>query len=143
MVVLENGVFVPCRKQVVLTKIGENSDFAFYPQKQGASLLRPRKSMKMRKWRVSPRQNDRCQKHRPDNPKNMQMSRFIVMGLMCGTLTEVMFNHLNSSIPTSIIELKARPLTGTGCPSQPRQNKRLHEAKRSKSVKRHLSQTPP
>ena len=31
MVVLENGVFVPHRKQVVLTKIGDNSDIAFDP----------------------------------------------------------------------------------------------------------------
>ena len=33
-VVLENGRFVPCRKQAVLTKIGENSDIEFDPQKQ-------------------------------------------------------------------------------------------------------------
>ena len=32
-VVLENSVFVPCRNQVVLTKIGEASDIASYPQK--------------------------------------------------------------------------------------------------------------
>ena len=48
-VVLENGRFVPCRKQVVLTKIGGNSDIAFYPQKQGILLLKPRKSTKMTK----------------------------------------------------------------------------------------------
>ena len=48
-VVLENGRFVPCRKQVVLTKIGGNSDIAFYPQKQGILLLGPRKSTKMTK----------------------------------------------------------------------------------------------
>ena len=48
-VVLENGRFVPCRKQVVLTKIGENSDVAFCPQKQGILLLGPRKSTKMTK----------------------------------------------------------------------------------------------
>ena len=34
-VVLENGVFVPYRKQVVLTRTGENSDSAFYPQNKG------------------------------------------------------------------------------------------------------------
>ena len=49
MVVLENGRFVPCRKQVVLTKIGEHSDSAFYPQKQGILLLKPRKSTKLTK----------------------------------------------------------------------------------------------
>ena len=48
-VVLENGHFVPCRKQVVLTKIGKNSDIAFRPQKQGILLLAPRKSTKMTK----------------------------------------------------------------------------------------------
>ena len=48
-VVLENGVFVPCRKQVVLTKIGENSDIAFYPEKLGILLFRPWKSTKMTK----------------------------------------------------------------------------------------------
>ena len=48
-VVLENGRFVPCRKQVILTKIGENSDIAFCPQKQGILLLEPRKSTKMTK----------------------------------------------------------------------------------------------
>ena len=37
---LENCVFVPCRKQVVLMKIGGNSDIAFYPpKKQGALQL--------------------------------------------------------------------------------------------------------
>ena len=48
-VVLENGRFVPCRKQVVLTKIGEHSDSAFYPRKQGILLLKPRKSTKLTK----------------------------------------------------------------------------------------------
>ena len=48
-VVLENGRFVPCRKQVVLTKIGENSDIAFCPQKQEILLLRIWKSTKMTK----------------------------------------------------------------------------------------------
>ena len=48
-VVLENGRFVPCRKQVVLTKIGENSEIASRPQKQGILLLGPRKSTKMTK----------------------------------------------------------------------------------------------
>ena len=43
-VVLANGRFVPCRKQVVLTKVGGNADIAFYPQKQGTLLLKPRKS---------------------------------------------------------------------------------------------------
>ena len=68
-VFLENGVFVPCRKQVVLTKNGENYKFTFYPQKQGALLLRPRK----------PTKNDAnggchsgkttgCQKHRFRHP---------------------------------------------------------------------------
>ena len=42
-VVLENGRFVPCREQVVLTKNGENSDIAFCPPKQGILLLGPRK----------------------------------------------------------------------------------------------------
>ena len=32
---LENSIFVPCPKQVVLTKNSENDDFTFYPQKQG------------------------------------------------------------------------------------------------------------
>ena len=48
-VVLENGRFVPCQKQVVLTKIGENSDIALCPQKQEILLLEPRKSTKMTK----------------------------------------------------------------------------------------------
>ena len=48
-VVLVNGRFVPCRKRVVLTKIGGNSDIAFYPQKQGILLLKPQKSAKMTK----------------------------------------------------------------------------------------------
>ena len=61
-VVLENGRFVPCRKQVVLTKIGEKSDIAFCPQKQGILLLGPRKSTKMTKMAVSPQQNDRLPK---------------------------------------------------------------------------------
>ena len=43
MVFLANGVFVPYRKQVVLTKNGEN-DGSFYPQKQGVALLRARKT---------------------------------------------------------------------------------------------------
>ena len=42
-------VVLSCRKQVVLTKIGENADIAFYPQKQGILLLQPRKSTKMTK----------------------------------------------------------------------------------------------
>ena len=46
-VVFENGVFVSCRNLVVLTKIGKNSDSAFYPQKQGMLFLRPQKSTKM------------------------------------------------------------------------------------------------
>ena len=47
-VFLENGVFVPYRKQVVLTKHGENDDLhSFYPQrKQGAPLLRARNRRK-------------------------------------------------------------------------------------------------
>ena len=49
MVVLENGRFVPCRKQLVLTKIGEDSDVAFSLQKQEILLLRPRRSTKMTK----------------------------------------------------------------------------------------------
>ena len=48
-VVLENGRFVPCRKQVVLTKIGESSDIALYPRKQGILPLKPWKSTKMTK----------------------------------------------------------------------------------------------
>ena len=48
-VVLENGRFVPRRKEAVLTKIGEHSDIAFDPQKQGILLLEPRKSTKMTK----------------------------------------------------------------------------------------------
>ena len=48
-VVLENSTFVACRKQVVLTKNGENSDSAFYPRKQGILLLGPRTSTKMTK----------------------------------------------------------------------------------------------
>ena len=48
-VVLENGVFAPYRKQVVLTKLCENSDIEFHPQIQGILLLRPRKSTKMTK----------------------------------------------------------------------------------------------
>ena len=47
--VLKNGRFVPCRKQVVSTKIGESPVIAFYPQKQGILLLKPRKSTKMTK----------------------------------------------------------------------------------------------
>ena len=47
-VVLEKGVVLPPQKQVVLTKIGENSDVSFHPQNQGA-LLRRRKSKKMTK----------------------------------------------------------------------------------------------
>ena len=58
-VVLENGVFVPCRKQVVVTKIGEHSDIAFYPLKQGILFLRPGHRRKWRKrGRASPKQND-------------------------------------------------------------------------------------
>ena len=48
-VVLDNGVFVPCRKQVVLTKIGENSDRALYPQKKRILLLEPCTATKMTK----------------------------------------------------------------------------------------------
>ena len=47
-VVMENG-FVPCRREVVLKKIGEYSDIALCPQKQGILLLGPRKSTKMTK----------------------------------------------------------------------------------------------
>ena len=61
-VVLENGRFVPCRKQVVLTKIGEHSDIALYPQKQRLCSSNPGNRRKWRKWRVSPRQNDRLPK---------------------------------------------------------------------------------
>ena len=43
---LENGVFVPYRKQVVLTKNGEND---VLPTKTGVVLLRPRKPTKMMK----------------------------------------------------------------------------------------------
>ena len=45
----QTAFFVPCRKQVVLTKIGANSDSALYPQKQEMLLFRPRKLMKMTK----------------------------------------------------------------------------------------------
>ena len=48
-VVLGKRVFVPCRKRLVLTKIGESSDIAFYPQKQVPLFLRPRKSTNMTK----------------------------------------------------------------------------------------------
>ena len=47
---LENGAFVTCRKQMVLTKNGENRDFDFYThQKKRALLLAPRKPTKMTK----------------------------------------------------------------------------------------------
>ena len=60
-VFLENGVFAPDEKQVVLTKIDENSDIAFYPQNQGTLLLiKPRKSTNM--TQVSPQQNNRLPK---------------------------------------------------------------------------------
>ena len=46
-VALKNGVFVPCRKQLVLTKIGKNSDSAFCPHKLGILPHQTRKSTKM------------------------------------------------------------------------------------------------
>ena len=44
---LENRVLVLHPEQVVLTRIGDYSDIAVCPQKQGALLLRPWKSTKM------------------------------------------------------------------------------------------------
>ena len=44
----EKGVFVPYRKQVVLTKNGENDDLhSTHKKKEGFELLRPLKPMKM------------------------------------------------------------------------------------------------
>ena len=65
-------VFVPCRKQVVLTRVAKNSDTAFYPQKQGALLLRPWKSTNMTKMAGVTQVNFKspfAQKRRFDNPR--------------------------------------------------------------------------
>ena len=58
-VVLENGVFVPCREQAVLTKIGENSELAFYPT-PAIDEITKMKGCHPDKMTV-------CQKHRFDN----------------------------------------------------------------------------
>ena len=65
-VVLENGRFVPCRKQVVFTKIGENSDSAFCPQKQG--IFAPKPDENDENGGCHPSKMTVCQKHRFDNP---------------------------------------------------------------------------
>ena len=61
-VFLENGVFAPYRKQVVLTKHGENDDLHSTPKNKGLRTSEPGNRRKCRKWRVSPRQNHRLQK---------------------------------------------------------------------------------
>ena len=69
-VVLENGVFVPYRKQVVLTKIGENSDIAFDPQKQGILLLEPPEiNENDENGGCHPGKMTVCHKHCFDNPE--------------------------------------------------------------------------
>ena len=69
-VVLENGRFVPCRKQVVLTKNGGNSDSAFYPQKQGILLLKQTLEIdeKYDNGGCHPDKMTVCKKHAFDNP---------------------------------------------------------------------------
>ena len=56
-VFLENGVFVPYRKQVVLTKNGENDDLHSTHKNKGLRSSEPRNRRKWRKWRVSLGQN--------------------------------------------------------------------------------------
>ena len=56
-VFLENGVFAPYRKQVVLTKNGENDDLHSTHKNKGLRSSEPGKRRKWRKWRVSLRQN--------------------------------------------------------------------------------------
>ena len=64
-VVLENGAFVSCRKQMVLAKIGETFLIARSTHKnKGLCSSDPGNRQKLRKWRMSPRQNDRLSKHR-------------------------------------------------------------------------------
>ena len=60
--------FVPCRKQVVLTKIGENSDIAFYPQKQGNLPSTPEIDENDENGGCHPDKMTFCQKHCFDNP---------------------------------------------------------------------------
>ena len=68
-VFLENGVFVPYRKQVVLTKNGEKKwRFTFYPQKQGVALLRARKPTKCENGENPSGKATVCQKHRFRDP---------------------------------------------------------------------------
>ena len=68
--------FVPCRKQVVLMKIGENSDIAFCPQSQRILLLGPRKSTKMTIMAAATRAKwPFAKKHRFDNPENVLISK--------------------------------------------------------------------
>ena len=61
-VFLENGVLVPYRKQVVLTKNGENDDWHFTHKNKGLRSSEPGNRRKWRKWRVSLRQNHRLPK---------------------------------------------------------------------------------
>ena len=67
MVVLENGVIVPYRKQVIWTNIGENSDVAFTKARDFAP--RPRKiDENDENGGCHPGKVTVCQKHRFDNP---------------------------------------------------------------------------
>ena len=67
-VVLENGVFVPYRKQVVLTKIGEYFGVAFYPQNKGFCSSHPGIDENDENGGCHPDKMTVCQKHRFDNP---------------------------------------------------------------------------
>ena len=58
-VFLENGVFVPYRKQVVLTKNGENDELH---KNKGLRPSEPGNRRKLGEWRVSLRQNHRLPK---------------------------------------------------------------------------------
>ena len=68
-VVLENGRFAPCRKQVVLTKIGENSDVALYPPKtRDFAPQAPEIDENDENGGCHPGKMTVCQKHCFDNP---------------------------------------------------------------------------
>ena len=67
-VVLENGRFVPCRKQPVLTKTGETSDIAFHPPKtRDFAPQTPEIDENDEHGGCHPDKMTVCQKHRFDN----------------------------------------------------------------------------
>ena len=70
-----NGVFVLCREKVVLTKIGENSDSAFYPQTtRDFAPQTPAIDENDKNGGCHPGKMTVCQKHRYDQFDNPDLT---------------------------------------------------------------------